>query len=150
MQEWVFLYHDLSFSCSVRRFHNFTPTQYVLPWYLVQLSFGIWRSYLRVLFKLCTCGWYTDWLKAGWMRGQSLSPGSVKNFLLSTLSKLVLGSTPTPIQLVPGVKWLEREVVHSPPTSSWSQENVDLIHPLPIRLRGGSEAQGQLYLFLYL
>jgi hypothetical protein len=51
------------------------------------------------------------------------SPSRVKNFLFSTLSRPVLGSTQPPIQWVPGalspgVKWQGREADHSPPTSA--------------------------------
>jgi hypothetical protein len=42
------------------------------------------------------------WLRAGWLRGQSLSPSRGKIFLLATLSKSVLGPTQSPIQWVPG------------------------------------------------
>jgi hypothetical protein len=51
-------------------------------------------------------------------RGQISSPDRVKNFLFSTSSRPVLGSTQPPVQWVPGavshgVKQLEREADHS-------------------------------------
>jgi hypothetical protein len=53
------------------------------------------------------------------LRGRSSSPGRVKNFLFSTVSRPALGSTQPPIQLVPGalshrVKRQGRETDHSP------------------------------------
>jgi hypothetical protein len=55
----------------------------------------------------------------------------VKNFIFSTSSRPVLGSTQPPIQWVPGalspgVKRSGREADHSPPTSAEVKENVDL------------------------
>jgi hypothetical protein len=49
------------------------------------------------------CNQYSDWLWHAWLRGQSLSPSRVKNFLFSTLSRPALGPTKSPIQWVPGV-----------------------------------------------
>jgi hypothetical protein len=51
----------------------------------------------------------------------SSSPGRVKNFLFSTLSRLALRLTQPPIQLIervpsPRVKRQEREADHLPPT----------------------------------
>jgi hypothetical protein len=50
-------------------------------------------------------------------------PGTVKNFIFSTSSRPALETTQPPSQRVPGnlspgVKWLEREADHSPPTSA--------------------------------
>jgi hypothetical protein len=39
---------------------------------------------------------YSDWLRAGWPRGRSSSPGRVKNFLFSKSSRLFLESTQPP------------------------------------------------------
>jgi hypothetical protein len=66
---------------------------------------------------------YSDWLRAGRPRGRSSSPGRVKNFLFSTLSRPVLGFTRPPIQwvsgaLLKGIKRPGRECDHSPPTSA--------------------------------
>jgi hypothetical protein len=44
---------------------------------------------------------YSDWLRAGWPRGRSSSPGSVKNFHLSMLSRPFLGLTEPPLQWIP-------------------------------------------------
>jgi hypothetical protein len=60
----------------------------------------------------------SDWLRAG-----RSSPGSVKNYLFSTLSTPALRSTQPPIQQVPGalspgVKRPGREANHSPPDST--------------------------------
>jgi hypothetical protein len=65
----------------------------------------------------------SNWLRAGRPRGQSSSPGRVKNFLFSAASRPALEPTQPPIQLVPGVlspgvKRLGREADHSPPTSA--------------------------------
>jgi hypothetical protein len=56
-------------------------------------------------------------------QAQSSSPGKVKNFLFSTLSRPALGSIQLPIQWVPGaispgVKRPGREADHSPPASA--------------------------------
>jgi hypothetical protein len=66
---------------------------------------------------------YSDWLRAGRSRGRISSPGKVKNFLFSTSSKPVLGSTQPPIQWLPwvlslGVKRPGYEADHSPATSA--------------------------------
>jgi hypothetical protein len=66
---------------------------------------------------------YSDWLQARGPRDRRSSPGTVKNFLLSTWSRPVLGSSQPPIQWVPGtlsprVKRQGREADHSPPTSA--------------------------------
>jgi hypothetical protein len=60
---------------------------------------------------------------AGRPRGRSSSPGRVKNFLFSTSSRPVLGSTQPPIQSVPRdlspeVKRPRREADHSRPASA--------------------------------
>jgi hypothetical protein len=54
---------------------------------------------------------YSHWLEAGRLSGRSSSPTRVKNFLFSTTSRLAVGPTEPPIQLVleglsPGVKRL--------------------------------------------
>jgi hypothetical protein len=66
---------------------------------------------------------YSDWLQAEWYRGRSSSPGGDKTFLLSTLSRPVLGSTQPPNQWVPGVlsSAVKRPVLeadHSSPASA--------------------------------
>jgi hypothetical protein len=45
-------------------------------------------------------------------------PGRVKNFLLTTQSRLALGLAQPPIKLYQGVKWQECQAVHSPSTSA--------------------------------
>jgi hypothetical protein len=45
---------------------------------------------------------YSDWLRAERPRDRISSPGRVKNFLFSALSRLALGLTQPPIQWVPG------------------------------------------------
>jgi hypothetical protein len=76
-------------------------------------------------------------MATGWKaEGSSSSPSRGKIFLLSTLSRPVLGPTKPPIQCVtgalsPGVKRPGREADHSPQTS---QEYVDLYIHSPIRL----------------
>jgi hypothetical protein len=62
-------------------------------------------------------------LRAGRPRDRSSSPGMVKNFLFSTLSRPGLGSTQSPIHLVLGaislgVKRPGRDAGHSPPDSA--------------------------------
>jgi hypothetical protein len=66
---------------------------------------------------------YSDWLRAGWPRGRSSSPGRVKNFLFSMSSIPAPGPTQPPIHWVqgalsPGVKRQGYEADHSPPTSA--------------------------------
>jgi hypothetical protein len=40
---------------------------------------------------------YSDWLQAAQLRGQSLSPGRVKNFLFSMSYRMAMGPTQPPI-----------------------------------------------------
>jgi hypothetical protein len=82
-------------------------------------------------FKFLLVSRYSDWLRAGRPRGESSSPGRVKNFLFSTSSRPALGSTQHSIQWVPGafspgVKGQGREAQNSPPTSAEVKKNVDL------------------------
>jgi hypothetical protein len=84
--------------------------------------------------------WDCGWLRAEWPRGRSSRPDRVKNFLFSTSSRPVLGSTQPPIQgapgaLSPGVKRPGREADHSPPASA-QVKKVDLYIHSPIRLHG--------------
>jgi hypothetical protein len=77
---------------------------------------------------------YSDWLRAGRLRGRSSSTGRVKNFLFSKSSRPALGSTQPPIQWVPGVlspgvKRPGREADHSHPASAEVKNS-------PIRLHG--------------
>jgi hypothetical protein len=100
---------------------------------------------------------YSAWLRAGRPRGRSSSPGKVKNFLLSTLSRPTLVFTQPPIQWVPGalssrVKRPGRESDHSPPTSAevkkmWIytstppyayRDKFTFTLQRPLRYRGGS------------
>jgi hypothetical protein len=62
-------------------------------------------------------------LQAGRLKGQSLRPGTVKDFHFSILSRPALGSTQRPIQwiqeaLSPEVKQRAHEADHSSPTTS--------------------------------
>jgi hypothetical protein len=62
-------------------------------------------------------------------------PSKGKIFLFSTASKLALGPTQLPIQMVlgaltPGVKWLGCEADQSPPSSA-EVKNDKAIPPLP-------------------
>jgi hypothetical protein len=64
-----------------------------------------------------------NWLRAGRPRGQSLSPGKDKIFLISMSSGLALGPTQPPIlratgALSPGVKRQGSEADYSTPTSA--------------------------------
>jgi hypothetical protein len=68
--------------------------------------------------ELGQCSWYSDWLQAGRLRGQSSSPGRVKNFLFSMSSRLALGLTQPPIHWVPGIKQPGHEADQSPPASA--------------------------------
>jgi hypothetical protein len=66
---------------------------------------------------------YSDWLRAGRMRGRSSNPCKVKNFLFSASSRPALEPTQPPIQTVLGafslgVKRPGREAGHSAPTST--------------------------------
>jgi hypothetical protein len=61
--------------------------------------------------------------------------GQCKILLFSTASRLTLGPTQAPIQLVlgaifPGVNWLRREADHSPPSSAEVKKGGS-IPPLP-------------------
>jgi hypothetical protein len=85
-----------------------------------------------ILFSLSSR--YSDWLWAGRPRGQSSSPGRVKNFFFSMSSRPALESTQPPIQWIPGVKRPGREADHSPQASA--EVNVDLYIQSPIRLYG--------------
>jgi hypothetical protein len=67
--------------------------------------------------------WYSHWLWVGLTRGQSSSPGRVKNVLFSTSSRSALGYTQPPIQWVlgalsSGVRHPGREANYSPPGSA--------------------------------
>jgi hypothetical protein len=66
---------------------------------------------------------HSDWLRARGPRGHSSNPSRVKNFLFSTSSRPVLGSTHLPSQRVPGalfpeVKRPKRKADHSHPASA--------------------------------
>jgi hypothetical protein len=68
------------------------------------------------------------------MDGQGSIPGMAKIFLFSATSRLALGPTHLPIQWVPraislGVKWLEHEADHSPPSCT-EVKNGGAVHPL--------------------
>jgi hypothetical protein len=70
-----------------------------------------------------------------------LSPGKVKNFLVSTSSRPALWPTQPPIQWVPGafspgVKQPGLEPDHSPPVTADVKKNIDLYVYSPIRLHG--------------
>jgi hypothetical protein len=52
----------------------------------------------------------SKWVRAGRPRGWSSSPGSVKNFLFSTLPRLALGSAQPSIQWVPEDSFPEGKV----------------------------------------
>jgi hypothetical protein len=85
-------------------------------------------------FILCyfmTRSRYSDWLRAGRLRGRSSSPGRVKNFLFSTSSRPALGPTHwVPGALFPGVRWPGVKLtthLHLVPRS----RKCESIHPLP-------------------
>jgi hypothetical protein len=105
-----------------------TLSSIILSAVLYLLSRAVPSLQLNILEKIYTTAGagiacqYSIWLGAGQLRGWSLSPGGVKNFLFSTSSRLALGSTQPPIQWVlgalsPEVKWLGCEADHSPPPS---------------------------------
>jgi hypothetical protein len=78
---------------------------------------------MPILLEPVQHSWYIDRLRAGRLRGRSSSPSRVKNFLFSTSSRPVLGTTQPTIERVsgalsPGVKRSGREAVNSPPTSA--------------------------------
>jgi hypothetical protein len=84
---------------------------------------------------------YSDWLRVGRPRGRSSSPGGVKNFLFSTLSRSALGPTRPPIQWLPagfspGVKRPGRESGHSPPGGAEIKEIRIYTSTTPIRFHG--------------
>jgi hypothetical protein len=97
------------------------------------------RTVSYVMDKICSQD--SDWLRAGQPRGRSSSPGRVKNFLFSTLSRLAIGSIQPPIQWVLGafslgIKRTGLEADHSPPTSAEVKINMDVYIHSPIRLNG--------------
>jgi hypothetical protein len=61
----------------------------------------MWAARL-VYFFFIVGGRYSDWLRAGRLRGRSSSPSRVMNFLFSTSSRPSLGSTQHRIQWGPG------------------------------------------------
>jgi hypothetical protein len=80
-------------------------------------------SFNLTLYSHGQCSRYSDWLRAGRLRGRSSSPGKDKSFLFSTSSRLILGPTQPSIQRVPrvlspGVKRPGREAEQSPTTSA--------------------------------
>jgi hypothetical protein len=102
------------------------------------------------LLSCLTNSRYSDWLRAGRLRGRSSSPGRVKNFLFSTSSRPALGSTQPPIQwvpgaLFPGVKRPGREADHSPPASAEAKKNWIYTTSPPYAF-----IEGQLYLIMIL
>jgi hypothetical protein len=83
-------------------------------------------QYVKCQYYLCKQGQrsrHSDWLQAGWLRGQSLGPSEGKISLLSIPSRPVLVPTHPPIQwvlqaLFSGVKWQRHEADHSPQSSA--------------------------------
>jgi hypothetical protein len=68
---------------------------------------------------------YSDWLRAGRLRGRSSSPGGVKNFHFSTSSRPALGFTQPSIQWVPGALSREGKAVGAwswPLTSNYCRD----------------------------
>jgi hypothetical protein len=84
------------------------------------------KRYSSQSYLYCVPGWrrrYSDWLRAGRLRGRGSSPGRVKNVHFSMFSRPALESTQPPTQWVPGalspgVKRPGHEAGHSPPTSA--------------------------------
>jgi hypothetical protein len=83
LQYFKFYLHQLSIP---------TPRNYFSPFPLWHYSRGRYIDYASR---------YSDWLRAGRRRGQSSSPGRVKNFLFSKSSRPALLCTQPPIQWVP-------------------------------------------------
>jgi hypothetical protein len=90
--------------CSSKQIHRlkhvslFTKTRVRILTRIFITVYSFIFSYGLGLFE--EPGWrsrYSDWLRAGRPRGQSSSPGRVKNFLFFTLSGLTLGSTQSSI-----------------------------------------------------
>jgi hypothetical protein len=63
------------------------------------LSFVIFKEVFFIYNRTCEV---PDWLRAGRLRRRGSSPGRVKNFHFSMLSRPALGSAQPPIQWVPG------------------------------------------------
>jgi hypothetical protein len=57
-------------------------------------------------------------LGAGWLGFDSRQLQGRDFFLVPSLCRLILEPTQSPLQLVPGLKWPEREADHSPPCSA--------------------------------
>jgi hypothetical protein len=82
--------------------------------------------------KMLHIALWSAWLLAGRPRGQSSSPGWVKNFLTS---RPVQGATQPPIQLIPAVKRPGREADHSPQTNA-EVKKMWICTCIPIRHHG--------------
>jgi hypothetical protein len=78
---------------------------------------------LSSAWELGQKSWYSDWVRAEQLKGQSLNPSNGKRFPLSMLSRLHLGTTQPPIQWIQGALSLQEkcpgcEVDHLPPNSA--------------------------------
>jgi hypothetical protein len=115
---WLQIYFIHLYKDIIKKFLEFTEPKGSLKYSQEQsLQCFTPTGLIRVLvpvspspsFYICTifskepgeCSWYSNWLRAGRLRGQSSSPSRVSNFLF-TSSKLALGSIQPPIQWVPG------------------------------------------------
>jgi hypothetical protein len=86
-------------------------------------SLGVFNQVIKINRIFCNYSAFGIAIGLGRSRGLSSSPDKVKNFLLSTSSRLTLESSQPPIQWVPGalssgVKRGGREADHSPPSSA--------------------------------
>jgi hypothetical protein len=89
--------------------------------------------------------------------GLSLSPSMDKTFLLSMLSRLVLGPTQPPTQCIPGalslgVKWLGCEADHSPQTSAKIKNMwfyTSLLHAFSYMVLNQLSTGITIFLYLY-
>jgi hypothetical protein len=97
----------------------------------------------------------TGYVWAGWLRGWSLSPGRIKNFLFSMLSRPALGFTQPPTKWVPGALSLGskrpgHEADHSPSASAEVKKMWIYTSIPPYTFMAQcliSLSHGQLYLF---
>jgi hypothetical protein len=82
-----------------------TIEQHAMTSYQLQSVLMLTTNFSKMYYTRSAAGIrsrYSEWLWAGRLRGRGSSPGKVKNFLPSTSSRPVLGSTQPPIQWVPG------------------------------------------------
>jgi hypothetical protein len=112
--------------------HATSPAQYIFLDFITLWSKAKRTNYAGTHHVISPVSWcfpepelssrYGDWLRAGWPRSRSSSPGKVKNFPFATASRPVLGPTQPPIHWVlvfisPGINRPGNEAGRSPQTA---------------------------------